>query len=323
MRAKAERHESLRTLPAGRHLGAGTVLEAEMTVLTVRPKDLTSLILPAALLVLALAALAAQLIPLPNLFRPSDIALPAMVTLPPGQLTYRIEGHYLRDNVPIDAPISTVAFQHPIAIMQYQVSVEDYARCVADRACAPAFNAGLDGTPVTGVNYLDAVDYAAWLSGMTGETWTLPTDAEWAYAAAERFEDDALGLLDDPANPALRWIADYRAEAARNRTADPYPRPLGSFGANSNGIMDMSGNVWEWTETCHRRVHVDAAGGIVSEQPACTIRVLEGKHRGATSFFIRDPKSGGCSVGVPPDNLGFRLVRRDAGPGGWFGWMGR
>jgi hypothetical protein len=24
--------------------------------------------------------------------------------------------------------------------------------------------------------------------------------------------------------------------------------------------------------------------------------------------FIRDPKAGGCAVGVPPDNLGFRLV---------------
>src|SRR5690606_9745838 len=107
-------------------------------------------------------------------------------------------------------------------------------------------------------------------------------------------------------------IANYRQEAARNRTPDPAPHPLGSFGANSNGIMDMAGNVWEWTDTCHRRLHIDAAGTIMSEQPACTIRVLEGKHRAATSFFIRDAKSGGCSVGIPPDNLGFRLIRRPA-----------
>jgi formylglycine-generating enzyme required for sulfatase activity len=223
----------------------------------------------------------------------------------------------------MDAPIATVAFARPLEMMQYQVSVEDYARCVADKACAPPLNPGLDGTPVTGVSYQDAVDYATWMSRVTNDTWALPTDAEWAYAAAERFEDDALGLADNPANPALRWIADYRAEAARNRTAEPDPRPLGGFGANSNGIMDMSGNVWEWTDTCHRRVHVDAAGNLVSEQPACTIRVLEGKHRTAISFFIRDAKSGGCSVGIPPDNLGFRLVRRDLEPGGWLDWIGR
>jgi hypothetical protein len=30
--------------------------------------------------------------------------------------------------------------------------------------------------------------------------------------------------------------------------------------------------------------------------------------------FIRDPKSGGCSAGVPPTNLGFRLVVEPARP---------
>lgn len=74
----------------------------------------------------------------------------------------------------------------------------------------------------------------------------------------------------------------------------------------------MAGNVWEWTQTCHRRVHVDAAGSVLSEVPACGIRVLGGRHRTPMSFFVRDARSGGCSVGVPPDNLGFRLVRRQA-----------
>jgi hypothetical protein len=27
------------------------------------------------------------------------------------------------------------------------------------------------------------------------------------------------------------------------------------------------------------------------------------------SIFVRDPASGGCSAGVPPANIGFRLVR--------------
>src|SRR5690606_37950774 len=203
-----------------------------------------------------------------------------------------------------------------------QVSVEDYARCVADNACAPTAAPGLDGHPVTGVSHQDATAYAAWLSARTGQTWTLPSDAEWAYAAAERYSDDTLGSEGDADNPALRWIANYRQEAARNRTPDPAPRPLGSFGANSLGIMDLAGNVWEWTDTCHRRVHLDAAGTVRSEQPACTIRVLEGKHRAATSFFIRDAKSGGCSVGIPPDNLGFRLVRRPEDQPRWLDWLG-
>jgi hypothetical protein len=31
--------------------------------------------------------------------------------------------------------------------------------------------------------------------------------------------------------------------------------------------------------------------------------------------FLRDARGGGCSVGTPPDNLGFRLVREDRS---WF-----
>jgi formylglycine-generating enzyme required for sulfatase activity len=262
-----------------------------------------------------IGALAVQLAPpLPAHFQAATLAPPASVVLPPGTLTYRPEGHYLRDNVPVDGPVEEVAFAEPLEIMTYQVSAADYGRCVGEGACvAPLTPMTSDGNvPVTGVSFQDASAYAGWLSARTRQDWALPTDAEWAYAAAERYEDDALGLGDGNANPALRWIANYRQEAARNRTADPDPRPLGSFGANTNGLMDLAGNVWEWTQSCHRRVHLDRAGAVVSEQPACTIRVLEGKHRAATSYFIKDAKSGGCSVGIPPDNLGFRLVRRPA-----------
>jgi hypothetical protein len=43
----------------------------------------------------------------------------------------------------------------------------------------------------------------------------------------------------------------------------------------------------------------------------CGVRVIEGRHRSYMTEFIRDPKSGGCAVGTPPDNLGFRLVREE------------
>lgn len=284
-----------------------------MTMHAVRTRDVVSILLPAALLALAVGALATQLAPsLPALFGTANLAPPAGVTLPPGTLIYRPEGHYLLESVAVDGPQEEVIFAAPFEIMIYQVSAADYARCVADGVCE-ASHVPIDinkNVPVTGVNFDDATTYAGWLSARTGQTWTLPTDAEWAYAAAERYTDDALDVAANDDNPALRWIANYRQEAARNRTADPDPRPLGSFGPNSNGVMDLAGNVWEWTDTCHRRVHIDAAGTVASEHPACTIRVLEGKHRAATSYFIRDPKSGGCSVGIPPDNLGFRLVRR-------------
>lgn len=277
-------------------------------------KELTGLALPALLLAAGLAMLAGQLLPLNMPIEASmAVAAPETVTLAPGTVTYRAPGQFLRDGAPVDAPMQTVAFDAPLTMMKYQVSAADYARCVADGACQPAAprHQGVGDVPVTGVNYDDATAYAHWLSVATGQNWVLPTDAQWAYAAGSRFVDDALNAAEDRANPALRWLANYEKEAARQSSAEPMPRALGAFGPNEHGLMDMAGNVWEWTQTCHRRVHIDAAGTVLSEVPACTIRVLEGQHRTPMSFFIRDARSGGCSVGVPPDNLGFRLVREE------------
>jgi hypothetical protein len=57
-----------------------------------------------------------------------------------------------------------------------------------------------------------------------------------------------------------------------------------------------------------------AADGKTTERAIdnCGVHVIEGRHRAYMSNFIRDGKGGGCAVGTPPDNLGFRLVREPA-----------
>ncbi len=234
----------------------------------------------------------------------------AVVTLPPGSFPLRLPGEYQRAGRPVDAPLVRTPVRHGFEIMTYQVSAAEYALCVADGACAAAEGVAErpDETPVTGVNYLDAVAYADWLSGVTAENWRLPSDLEWAYAAAERFPDEALGLTDDGANPAARWLARYRAESAKAEP-DPEPKPRAHYGMNSRGVADVAGNVWDWTSTCYLRASVgsDDSVGVATEN--CGVRVVAGRHRGYMSHFIRDGKSGGCAAGIAPQNLGIRLVR--------------
>ncbi|HEY9011110.1 MAG TPA: SUMF1/EgtB/PvdO family nonheme iron enzyme, partial [Devosia sp.] len=168
---------------------------------------------------------------------------------------------------------------------------------------------GKGDVPVTGVNFEDANAYAAWLSRATGETWRLPTVAEWTFAAGSKASDHALGVETDPRDPAERWLAFYEKEAALGDNALLTPEPLGGFGVNEFGVADLGGSVWEWTATCGSRTVLGAAGEQLSHLDSCGLRLLEGKHRTPMNIFVRDAMGGGCSVGVPPDNLGFRLVR--------------
>jgi formylglycine-generating enzyme required for sulfatase activity len=136
------------------------------------------------------------------------------VAMPAAAFGYRMPGEYLAASGPVDAPVRTMVLSRGLEIMKYQVSAADYGRCVADGMCEPV--ASLSGSaelPVTGVNYQDARNYAAWLSRETGAVWRLPTDAEWTYAAGERFKDEALGPVGDAGDFAARWLSRYRLEA--------------------------------------------------------------------------------------------------------------
>ncbi|TJW40190.1 MAG: formylglycine-generating enzyme family protein, partial [Mesorhizobium sp.] len=238
------------------------------------------------------------------------VAVSELVVLGAGSFDHPQPGEFLKQNHPVAAPIMQETIDAPFEIMKYHVSASEYGRCVTDGACKPADSLSVGSVPATGVSFIDAEAYAAWLSARTGQAWRLPTDVEWAYAAGERFRSDIEGNESDPKNPARRWLAQYRTEASLGRKSDPEPRTQGAFGINSKGLADLAGNVWEWTSTCYVHATMASDGaGITSSIDNCGVHVVEGFHRTYMSNFIRDGKSGGCAVGTPPDNLGFRLVR--------------
>ncbi len=242
-----------------------------------------------------------------------EIERPAMVEIAPGSVRYWPPGEFTRAGLPVNAASRVVGFRHPIAIMKHEVTAAEYARCVADGACVARTGApnGPD-LPAVMASWRDARAYAAWLSHKLGVRYRLPTDEEWTYAAGSKAPDET-PVAQDPDDPSKAWLERYRRESRRD-PAIKEAQPIGRFGSNEYGLLDVSGNVWEWTSTCFSRTVVDRQGHPAgTETPNCGVRVVEGPHRTYISDFIRDARAGGCSVGTPPSNLGFRLVRDTGG----------
>lgn len=237
--------------------------------------------------------------------------MPETVELAARTFAYRMAGDFQKTGRSVDAPVATIRHAS-LYVMKRQVTAAEYSRCVAFGACRPMTTDQIaSDRPVVKVSWHDATAYAAWLSTQTGYAWRLPTDEEWAFLAGSRFHDDALSIVEE-ADPAARWLARYEKEAKR-QPLDQRPRPTGAFGANEYGVVDLSGNVWEWTNTCFTRRAVDATGEPLPNATAnCGVRVAEGRHRAYVTDFIRDASTGGCAAGTPPSNLGFRLVRENS-----------
>ena len=238
----------------------------------------------------------------------APLAEQAMVELQPGQIAYRLAGDFTRAGKQAEAPLATLRIAAPLAIMQHQVSAADYQQCVEASACRALDRGVVVATdrPAVQVSWHDASAYAGWLSGNTGERYRLPTDEEWAFASGSKFNDD--GLPVDAQDPAKRWLSRYERESELT-TGDTEAHIFGRFGANENGLLDLAGNVWEWTDTCFVRSVLDDAGQTIRSNANCGVRVAEGAHRAYVTDFIRDARAGGCAAGTPPSNIGFRLVR--------------
>ena len=100
---------------------------------------------------------------------------------------------------------------------------------------------GLESHPVVNVTWYDALAYCEWLSKMTGKPITLPSEAEWEKAAR--------GDKDKRAYP---WGDEF--DSSKCNTSElglGTTTPVGIFleGASPYGVLDMSGNVWEWTRS--------------------------------------------------------------------------
>ena len=175
--------------------------------------------------------------------------------------------------------------------------------------------------PVVHVAYEDAEAYATWAGK------TLPSEAEWEYAARGGLEAKHF-TWGDEVEPNGRIMANtWQGEFPwRNTKRDGFERtsPVGSFPANGYGLYDMAGNVWEWTAdwysvptagTVTKPCCAPAEASYDASSPEIPIprKVLKGgSHLCAPNYCLRFRPAARMPqmIDTGMSHLGFRCVRR-------------
>lgn len=151
--------------------------------------------------------------------------------------------------------------------------------------------------PVVGVSWFEAVAFCLWLSNMTGERITLPTEDQWQYAAQSN---------DGRVYP---WGNEWDCERCNNSVtpcrsnATTSVRQYAHVGHSASGVVDMAGNVWEWCLTDYATRQHDITVGAVH-------RVIRGG-----SWGYDNPDRFRCDFrnGYAPqdwsNDIGFRVCR--------------
>lgn len=121
--------------------------------------------------------------------------------------------------------------------------------------------------PVVGVSWEQANAYCAWrteylLKGLGAaakhiQRYRLPTEAEWEYAARGKEGNPFPWKNDDTKSNDGCFYANFKPDRG-NYTQDGnlITSRVGTYGANSNGLYDMAGNVAEWTSTVYTEAGV-------------------------------------------------------------------
>ena len=165
--------------------------------------------------------------------------------------------------------------------------------------------------PVVHIAHEDALAYARWAGR------ALPTEVEWERAARGGLDGATYAWGDDPL-PGGQYMANtWQGEFPwRNSGLDGHvgTSPVGAYPANGYGLLDVTGNAWEWTADDFASTRTrgaccapDHGGGEIGRKV-----IKGGSHLCAPSYCLRYRPAArqGQEIDSSTSHLGFRCVLR-------------
>ena len=221
-----------------------------------------------------------------------------------------------------EGPAHEVTIGRDIAVGKFETTWSEWQACGDDGVCQAPFGHSMpEGSgwgkgqrPVINVSWDDVQLYLSWISEKTGQTYRLPTEAEWEYAARAgtqtryRYGDEAETIcrVGNGADLATNFNNPNKCyDGTGRKTA-----VVGSYEANAFGVFDTIGNVWEWTEDCWNSDYNNApTGGEARLTGDCTQRTIRGGSWGSYPHMLRFATRQGLQRSYRGHEVGFRVVR--------------
>ena len=206
---------------------------------------------------------------------------PGMILIPAGEFTFGVSG-----GAPDEAPQRKIDLD-AFYIDKLEVTNRQYAQTFP----AHIFSARLADYPVRGVSWNQAVEYA------TAVGKRLPTETEWEKAArgtdgrefpwGDRL-DPSLGNVEKGFDARVSRVGHYRG------------------GASPYGVMDMAGNVYEWTYDWYQPYEGNT---VITTEYGQVFRVLRGGSYRSELFDVRAARRHYDRMESAREDYGFRCAK--------------
>ena len=219
------------------------------------------------------------------------------VLIPPG--SFKMGGDKtLEQAEDHENPVHVVSFGKPILMGKYNVTQAQWTAVMDSNPSGFAD----DHRPMESVSWYDVQGFIKALNSRENtESYRLPTEAEWEYAAragsrkAYTFGSESV-RLDEYA-----W---YKKNA-QNQT-----HPVGQLAPNAWGLYDMHGNVHEWCQDWFDRTYYGQSPSHAPGGPKEGLaKSLRGGDWGSDKWYCRCASRSLSSPDRRSNRVGFRLVR--------------